>query len=716
MINRTFLQMITIFSVAISACAPVSNLPVSTPTVTTIINSSITINITGRVIDITGAPVSGANISAETGNALSDDQGWFEIASGDKAQWVTVAKSGFISRTRAAEPGIPVLVRISPDDGKTIVLNFGGDTMFGRRFFDPNEDGDPSDGLLPIHPTVQDHLKLLAPIQPLLESGDLTLLNLESALSDEPFFSARDPRPKAYHPDKEFVYATSPTAILALKQAGVDMVATGNNHIYDMLENGLAYTLSTLDQANMAHFGSGPTEASAWAPEMVTMKGQTIAFIGCTTIWTSIPPITANDISYVASDQQHKGGAARCDRNKLYTEVVNAKKESDLVVVMIHGGFEYEPVPSQNVGNLTKIAKAAGAALVINGHSHVTGGFVWNDKSLVGQTMGNFIFDQTIWPTFEAYMLTVYIREGKVIRAFAEPLMVENYIAHGVTGELADYVARGAAGRTPGSFIVENGVMEVDLNHLALQSSQIIAMDGGTGKIIPILQGQWISAFSGTGKLKLGRDLLWIGSFENNVVGNEPGTLPLWKQGESLSVEAGKDFAYEGQGGIRLSRGSSNQKDASTTNLHRILVKSGSHLTISGMVRGSQNAIISFQVSWYPDLKGSSSSQIIGPISITEAGVWQPIQLDIEVPKGIVALGIFLKLAPPVTGLSNADFDNIRVIEWAPDKAPMSVLYNFAYLTGTGDLTFSQSSLPGGEAWMAKSKEEIPNSALKPIP
>jgi hypothetical protein len=29
---------------------------------------------------------------------------------------------------------------LTPDDGKTIVIHFAGDTMFGRRFYDPNED------------------------------------------------------------------------------------------------------------------------------------------------------------------------------------------------------------------------------------------------------------------------------------------------------------------------------------------------------------------------------------------------------------------------------------------------------------------------------------------------------------------------------------------------------------------------------------------------
>jgi hypothetical protein len=704
LMDRKALQVITIFIFMISACSkPSAASPTPIPTLpptTTASNTLMMTNISGRIVDMDGAPVSDANISTDTGNVLSDDQGWFQITS-QKPQWVTVTKSGFISRTRAAEPGDPILVRISPDDGKTVVINFGGDTMFGRRFFDPNEDGDPSDGLLPESPNIEDHLKLLAPIQPLLENGDLTVVNLESALSDEPFFSARDPRPAAYHPYKEFVYATSPNAIPALKQAGVDIVDTGNNHIYDMLDDGLLFTQKVLDQADMAYFGSGATEEAAWSPKIIEVKGQTIAFIGCTSVWTPIPPITKNDVSYVASDQQHKGGAARCTTDKLFTAVKDARKKADIVVVMIHGGFEYDPIPSPNVVNLTKIAKSAGASLVVNGHPHVTGGFIWENQSLVGETMGNFIFDQTIWPTFKSYMLTVYIRDGKVFRAFAEPLMVENYVAHGITGELADYVAREAAGQEPGPFIVENGAVEVDINQTAIKTSKTVTLDGGTtGSIIQIPQGQWLSNFQGNGSLLLGRDLLWVGSFENNVVGNEPDSLPLWKQGEASSIKVGADYAYQGRAGIELLRGSGNQADAVTTNIHRILVKPGSKLTITGMARESQGAIASLQISWYSDTLGPSSNQTLQPLDMKEMGVWQPFQFDVQVPNGIVALEVFFRLSPPSMGTSSADFDNLRVIEWAPDQSLFSTLYDFAFLTGTGDLTFSQSVFPGGEDWL----------------
>ena len=175
----------------------------------------------------------------------------------DFPQWIKVTASGFISRTWAASPEQPVLFRLSADDGKTIVIHFAGDTMFGRRFFDPNGDDLTADGLLPLQPTVDDHLKLLAPVEPLLENADFTVVNFETTLSHRAFFPTSEPRPVSFHPTAAGVYASNPSSVMALKQSGVDIVDIGNNHIYDMLEPGLNQTLSTLDQAGVLHFGAG---------------------------------------------------------------------------------------------------------------------------------------------------------------------------------------------------------------------------------------------------------------------------------------------------------------------------------------------------------------------------------------------------------------------------------------------------------------------------
>ncbi|MEP6894469.1 MAG: hypothetical protein ABI986_02560, partial [Chloroflexota bacterium] len=60
------------------------------------------------------------------------------------------------------------------------------------------------------------------------------------------------------------------------------------------------------------------------------------------------------------------------------------------------------------------------------------------------------------------------------------------------------------------------------------------------------------------------------------------------------------------------------------------------------------------------------------------------------------------------TGISTADFDNVHVIEWAPANTPFNILYNFAYLTGSGNLTFSQSTLPGADQWITIPNKEHP--------
>src|SRR6185436_9986353 len=452
----------------------------------------------GRVIDMEGNPIQGATLKSQNNTTTSDSEGWFKLPSQGVPEWISVNSSGFISRTRAASPSSPVLFRLTPDDGKTIVFHFVGDTMFGRRFFDPNADDFTADGPLPLKPTVGDHMKLLAPVQPLLENADFTVVNLETTLSEQPYFSQAGPRPVEFHPTANSVYASSTNAVMALKQAGVDIVDLGNNHMYDLLEPGLDTTLTTLDQTQVLHFGAGKGEASAWAPLILNTKGQTIALIGCTTL--RIPLRTpGNDIPFVASDLLKKGGAAYCSEARLRSEIIAAKKQADMVLVMIHGGQEYSRTPTLKISYLTEIARQAGATLVINHQPHVVGGFSWKGQSLAAWTMGSFLTDQTVWPTFESYLLAVYVREGKIIRAYVEPLMLDGFIPHGLTDDLADYVVRSAAGRVSGPFVMESGAMEADFGTRALQTSYTQTMDGGAapGEIIPIPQAQWISGFKG---------------------------------------------------------------------------------------------------------------------------------------------------------------------------------------------------------------------------
>ena len=368
---------------------------------------------------------------------------------------------------------------------------------------------------------------------------------------------------------------------------------------------------------------------------------------------------------------------------------------------MIHGGREYDRVPTSKISYLTEIARQAGATLVINHHPHVVGGFSIQDQALIVQTIGNFITDQTVWTAFESYMLAVYLRDGKIIRAYIEPLMIDGYLPHGLTDELADYVVRGAAGREPGPYIMESGAMEVDLSGRAIQKTYTQTMEStpDSGEVIPIPQAQWISDFKGAGKLRIGRDLLWVGGFEDNEVDSASRGAPLWDL-DLGNVQVGQDYAYEGKTGIHLKRGGSNVDDAVTSSLHRVLVKPYTDITITGMLRITPGVTVVAQLSWYDGTTGPSYLKTSQPLDVEANGTWQPFRVDALVPGNAVALGLYLRLTPPDLGTVTADFDNIRIIEWARPGVQYSPLYNYALLRGAGEITFAQAVLPGAEQWL----------------
>ena len=82
-------------------------------------------------------------------------------------------------------------------------------------------------------------------------------------------------------------YMSSPSWIPGeLKWAGFNLVSTANNHAYDFGEQGLLSTLQALDEAGLAHAGSGANLALARAPAYVdTGKGR-VALVAVASTFT----------------------------------------------------------------------------------------------------------------------------------------------------------------------------------------------------------------------------------------------------------------------------------------------------------------------------------------------------------------------------------------------------------------------------------------------
>jgi hypothetical protein len=118
------------------------------------------------------------------------------------------------------------------------------------------------------------------------------------------------------------------------------------------------------------------------------------------------------------------------------------------------------------------------------------------------------------------------------------------------------------------------------------------------------------------------------------------------------------------------------------------------------MMRANPGAVVLMQMSWYSDLNGPSFLQTTEIIQAQAIDQWESFRIDTEVPLEAIALNVFLRLTPPFEGTVTSDFDNIRIIEWAPDDASYSPYYTDALLIGEGDLTLTQAVLPGAEQWI----------------
>ncbi len=642
---------VALVAVAVAACSPFdADVPADG-------------RVSGQVVDDRGQPVAGATVRGRPGpTVVSDGNGAFEIDV-PRATMLTATADGYLGRTQAVAPDTRTEVRLSRDAESTASLRFGGDVMFGRRYYDRNEDGDQQDGLLRSGASAEDHAALLEHVAPLLADADLTVVNFETPVTTTPWFDPTGPRPGEFHSTKEFVFASAGESIDALKRSGVDLVSLGNNHVNDALGDGLAETLAALDAAGMPRFGAGLTVDQAWEPAVLTRKGQTFAFLGCTTI-------TGREHAYSYVADGNHGGAARCTSARLQAEVRATRERADTVVVMIHGGEEYEADQTQLVRDFSAVAARAGAALVVNGHPHVVGGVTTTrgGSTLTAETLGNLLFDQTVWPTFLSYLLRVDVRADRPVMSTVDPLFLEGYVPRASVGLLADSAARRAAGFLPGPGRLRPPGALISAPRGGRVPDSQRRLDSGT--VVRLAPGWWAGGAAPPGDLAslvAGEDLLWrTGSFDDMDVDPSTRGAHMWALGASARTSG--EASCAGNVGVELSRRSSSEDDIVVSPKHRQLVTAGTRVSLLARVRAASPGS-TLELRWYRDTKGGSSSgeRIEIPVGSFASDACPLVRIDAVVPPGVVAAQPFVRLAPAGRGYlqTRLAVDEVQLIAWA---------------------------------------------------
>ena len=282
--------------------------------------------------------------------------------------------------TRAAKPS-PTTTRTTspasstrPSDPGTLTMAFAGDVHFEEY----------------LAPLARDPHGL-AELRSTLGAADLAMVNLETAITG-----------RGTRIGKEFHFRAPAAALETVAGAGVDAVSMANNHGVDYGPVGLGDTLAARKDSPIPVVGIGADEDEAFAPAVLRAKGLQVAVFGA-------DQVVEMTLARFSAGPGKPGVASSSPVTRLRAAVERAAGRYDVVVVFLHWGTDYQQCPDQLSVQTARALEAAGADIIVGGHSHRVNGAGWLGGAYVDYGLGNFVWWRSHEPDSRSGVLTLSV-------------------------------------------------------------------------------------------------------------------------------------------------------------------------------------------------------------------------------------------------------------------------------------------------------------------
>jgi poly-gamma-glutamate capsule biosynthesis protein CapA/YwtB (metallophosphatase superfamily) len=210
-------------------------------------------------------------------------------------------------------------------------------------------------------------------VKPYTQPVDLAIGNLELTLAGPPH--------------KGYPQFSAPDELLtALRDVGMDVLVTANNHCVDRGKSGLERTIHMLDSFGIQHTGTFLNEKhrETLTPLLVEKNGFKLAVLNYTYGTNGLPVYKPNIVNLL-------------DTVVMKQDLRKAQSlKPDVIIVFTHWGAEYQSLPSPAQKRITEMCFRNGASVVIGAHPHVVQPMEWNkqNNTLVAYSLGNFVSGQ----------------------------------------------------------------------------------------------------------------------------------------------------------------------------------------------------------------------------------------------------------------------------------------------------------------------------------
>lgn len=228
-------------------------------------------------------------------------------------------------------------------------------------------------------------------IKKYIETSDLSIANLETTLAGEDIGYSSYP-----------TFNTPDAIASALKNTGFDIISTINNHTFDKGSHGFDRTLSVLKELNFETVG---TKSNVYDDDYIIKDINGIK-LGITSysygdIINSDKYLNGIKISDECKERANIFSSSNVnDAFNTINNTISKLNDTDIQILIIHWGNEYQRVPSKFQSELAQLLSDAGVDIIIGSHPHVVQPVEMikssdgSNETLIVYSLGNLISNQ----------------------------------------------------------------------------------------------------------------------------------------------------------------------------------------------------------------------------------------------------------------------------------------------------------------------------------
>ena len=230
--------------------------------------------------------------------------------------------------------------------------------------------------------TIYDYTNAFMDVAPMFAEADLALLNFEGNLYGQPYGTATVSAPQEL--------------MIALKNAGIDLVQMANS---TAIYNGISGLQTTL--ANIRNAGIEPVGAYSSNSEFNKNNGYTIcevqglklAFVAFTKGFggLGLPAGSEDCVNLLYEDYYENYETLNTDKINKVLKAVSAEKP-DLVIALLHWGSEFNDAISDTQERIANLMKKNGVDVIIGTHPHLVQAMEYDEASgfFCAYSLGDF--------------------------------------------------------------------------------------------------------------------------------------------------------------------------------------------------------------------------------------------------------------------------------------------------------------------------------------